>query len=587
MALLLSNPVNLETGCPTIPKWLASHLLVTEALLLLGEEPRSVALPKEDEPVPQEQLNVGPSHQEARSRIFEFCMRLISMHGLPRDELLAALRLFVLLTRDHAVAVEFVKRDGIPLLFRLLKSPSTLAEANSTHPYIAAILRHVIEDPATVQHIMRLEIKSFFSHPRTRAVEIGLFVRSCSAMALRDSATFIQITTDMCKLSSPYNTVKNISLKADPKPTELPLSKDDPTDMQIDSPVSTRATATSESLESLVHFLIAELIKSVKTDHVDAATGTTPKGPELSPEITHVSADPPNANQTVSSSTIVDPAYPCFVMQCLTELLFSYDSCKVAFLSYSPKKRTQTPAKDSATKHRTAALQFLISELMSFGTINPAPPPEAKQQIMPCNWAMSVVVALCVDTAPTEIKDVPHERASVRKFVLEAINRAIKDLPSEAGEARYSRLLALADLCYRLLTVRFNSGTRKSNDDSPTHISKVMLEKNFVATLTNALADVDPNFPNIRGVVTGILRPLEYLFVIFFGLVANADRELFRTKIAIKMSRPSDKHKETPPEEPENNDSDLSEEDDDTDDVDAEETPDLYRNSSLGMYVSY
>ena len=42
---------------------------------------------------------------------------------------------------------------------------------------------------------------------------------------------------------------------------------------------------------------------------------------------------------------------------------------------------------------------------------------------------------------------------------------------------------------------------------------KVMLEKNFVATLTNALAEVDPNFPDIRGVVTGILRPLEYLYV--------------------------------------------------------------------------
>lgn len=202
-------------------------------------------------------------------------------------------------------------------------------------------------------------------------------------------------------------------------------------------------------------------------------------------------------------------------MQCLTELLFSYDSCKIAFLSYSPKKRLHTPAKESGHRHRTAALQFLITDLMSFGTINPTPPAEAKKQISLCNWAMSVVVALCVDTTPAQdMKDVPPDRVSVRKFVLEAVNRAIKELPtSESTEARYSRLLALADLCYRLLTVRFNTTTRKANDEVPTHLAKVMLEKNFVATLTNALAEVDPNYPNIRGVITGILRPLEYLYV--------------------------------------------------------------------------
>ena len=71
-------------------------------------------------------------------------------------------------------------------------------------------------------------------------------------------------------------------------------------------------------------------------------------------------------------------------MQVLTELLFSYESCKVAFLSYSPKKRTHTPAKDSS-KHRTAAVQFFLSDVMTFGTINPQPPLEARRQITLCN----------------------------------------------------------------------------------------------------------------------------------------------------------------------------------------------------------
>lgn len=509
VALLLSNPLNVEAGHATVPKWLASHLLVTEALLMMGEEPRSVALPKEDEPVVTEDLHTGPRHPEARSSILDFCLRLLQVPSLPRDELLSALRLFVLLTRDHSMSLEFVKRDGVGALFRLLKESPTTANAPGTHPYIASVLRHIVEDPVTLQRIMQQEIKTLLSHPRHRLLDVGSYVRSCSAMALRDPKLFVQATAEVCEISTPYGPIKNISLKneAKPVPATTPSAEGAGVEMQIDAPVPQRSTP--ESLDSLIHFLISELIKSVKSE-------ATPEGPaqqttqpnELAPSDDSSASVAAEAKDTPSSPTI-DHTYSCFVMQCLTELLFSYDSCKVAFLSYSPKKRTHTPAKD---KHRTAALQFLINDLLSFGTINPAPPAEAKQQIMLCNWAMSVIVALCVDTAPTDIKEVPPERASVRKFVLDAINRAIKDLPaSETGEARYSRLLALADLCYRLLTVRFNTGTRKVSDDAPTHIAKVMLEKNFVATLTNALAEVDPNFPDIRGVVTGILRPLEYL----------------------------------------------------------------------------
>lgn len=51
------------------------------------------------------------------------------------------------------------------------------------------------------------------------------------------------------------------------------------------------------------------------------------------------------------------------------------------------------------------------------------------------------------------------------------------------------------------------------------------------------------------------------------------------------MSRASDKQKDSLLDKPESVDSDLSEgdEDDDMEDEEQEETPDLYRNSSLGM----
>ena len=68
-------------------------------------------------------------------------------------------------------------------------------------------------------------------------------------------------------------------------------------------------------------------------------------------------------------------------------------------------------------------------------------------------------------------------------------------------------------------------------------------------------------------------------------LALPADFAYGRTKIAIRMSRISDKHKDSLLPEPEEDDSDISEDEEETEDGDREETPDLYRNSSLGMYV--
>ncbi|KAI8975845.1 hypothetical protein BD414DRAFT_580582 [Trametes punicea] len=574
LSLLLSNPG--DGSHPVIPKWLPTQLLVIESLLVLGDAPRSVTLPKEDEPILREPIAQGSHHPEARNALFEFCVRLLAVPTLPKDELISALRIFVLLTRDAHFAESFVKRNGVAMLFQYLKISSGTQSGIGIQSYIAIILRHVVENMSTLQHVMRQHLRHFFSHARTRVVDVSTFISNHSSVALRDPEAFIMVTEDLCQISHPYASMKTISLKPEATSTSShqPGSGDKNDEMQLDEqPPQPAQYSPSEATEMLIHYLFGELVKTVKTDL--SSEGTTseaskPAEPPAGSDRRTEGGQPSSESQ--SPQEAVDYTYPCFIMQVTTELLFSYDCCKVAFLSYSPRKRNQTPAKEGTVKHRTASLQFLISDLLTFGTINPQPPAEARKQITLCNWAMSVIVALCVDTTIShDIKDVPAELVSIRKFVLEAISRALKDLPtSENTESRYSRLLALADLCHRLLTVRFNSG-KKAGEEAPTHIAKVMLEKNFVATLTNVLSEIDLNYPNIRNVVSSVLRPLEYL-----------------TKVAMKMSRVSDKSKELPEEEVETSESDISEEEDEdedeTENPESDEATDLYRNSSLGLF---
>ncbi|KAF8135467.1 hypothetical protein EV363DRAFT_1395968 [Boletus edulis] len=551
LALLLSNSSTTEPDHST-PKWLASHLLVTEALLNIGDQPIPIVLPKEGDPIVPQDLKLGPPYPDARSIVFDFCIRLLALPNLPRDEFLAALRLLVVLSRDHNIASKLVKRDAISLVFKHLK----VHGGAGSYSYIAIILRHVAEDLHILQGSMRQEIKRFLSQPRTRIVDVSSFVRNCSAVALRNPESFIEVIQSICQLQQPYSAIHHITLKPDVAGDGPPSSQESQkqTDMQIDSPTDVPRAPSDEALESVVHFLISELMSTYKPP--DGSTDTVPQSNKQQP----VSSVP--GEQSSTQTPMAHPDTPseqerythcCFLMQCLSELLFSYDACKLAFLSYNPKKqRQQSPSKDG--KYRAAVLQFFLSELVTYGTI--AAQPDAKARLHLCTWAMSVLVALCVDCSPgAEAKEVPADLVSIRKFALDVISRAIKEtLPSESMDARYGRLLALTDLCYRLLTVRFSN-------NGMTQIAKIMLEKNFVAILTNALGEVDLNFPNIRNLVASVLRPLENL-----------------TRIAIKMSRASEKAKDGSEGKAQ------SEEDIGVGDAAREETPDLYRHSALGMW---
>ncbi|TFK44714.1 hypothetical protein BDQ12DRAFT_730740 [Crucibulum laeve] len=561
------------------PKWLAAALLIIEALFTLADEPRVISHPKENEPIVQEPISVGPDCREARATVFSFCLRLLAFEDLLSDELLSVLRLFVLFTRDREMVAEFVQRDGPTFLFnRIRSSPVTGASS-----YIATILRHIIEDAAIIQRVMHLAIKRYFAQPRTQIVDMGTYVRNCSSMALRDSNIFIETTKSLCQLGQPFSTAPHISLKPHVTSSSEQASQTDnadQSDMQVDLPPNPATNNDAmKSADSIVHLLINELMTTMKVINDFSSPVSHSKGdiqpalpvsePEEASRSDAMPEDEDNNSNSRGTNVYDKYQYLCFLMQCLTELLFSYDTCKVAFLSYSPKKRLQTPAKEPQSKYRLATLQFLLSDLITFGTLDPQPNARIRNRHTLCNWAMSVIVALCVDTSSTqEAKEVSSELVSVRKFVLESVSRAIRDLPStENVDAKYGRLLALVDLCHRLLTVRFNS-SRKHQDEVPTHIAKIMLEKNFVATLTTALSDVDLNYPNARTLVASILRPLEYL-----------------TKVAIKMSRTSHKGKESFGGTKSESESSLeSDEEESMDDSGREETPDLYRNSALGMY---
>lgn len=640
-------------------RWFSSTLLVASAVLGLEEDTTEVKAKSKEDPSASEEAEpsatktsyLGWETNALQSQSLEW-LKKVADSPLERDSLLALYRLVMLTTRRPVCAEKFVKDGGIPAMFKpfLTDSPKDVA---GCQVYVILILRHVIEDKENLQLTMNQEVKSWLNsaaNPRSK-IDTSTVIRSLQQTSLRNPNAFLKASAAEMEMFD-YNSItgsglvraiqsstegdinsKEGSIKH-PAPAadvgdetmEMPASPTKVTfstaPQELDSHMADAtkpAAATSETLDTVMQFLLTELLRVSKESEAAAAlkkatssteTNPTSSEPDQGSKVEGNATEAPKSGEAASmtaeekekekSSGDGDGAYlyTSFIMQCLTELLSSYSCCKSSFTSFTRKRlfgnvkdfSAATPVKPRGS----GVLGFFLAELVPMGFLQSYEQAELRKRMAQSNWAMSVIVALSADvTIHTDIKEVAPELANVRRFVLDGIAKAIKDAStaSEPIEIRYGRLYALADLCYRLLTARPNggSGSAKQVEDLTLHMAKTMLEKNFVTILTGALADVDLNLPSVKTLLDGILRPLEHL-----------------TKVAIKMGkaeRVADKAKAALSSRGAHHPLDFSDEDDESTDygsMDDEEeldedgniagtgreaTPDFYRNSSLGMHT--
>ncbi|KNZ55488.1 hypothetical protein VP01_2663g5 [Puccinia sorghi] len=257
-------------------------------------------------------------------------------------------------------------------------------------------------------------------------------------------------------------------------------------------------------------------------------------------------------------------SHACFIMSWMSELLASYNECKISFMS-SHHRKGKSPAKSSTSsssfispdaKSKHEILNFMLCDLIPTGPLSQPNTTESQKKSAIASWAIMVLVALCHE--PNAGKEPSDVVTTARSFVLSGLARAIQDaiVSEEPVDTRYGRLPST------------------SPSEAPIQIAKIMLEKNFAALLSNALADVDLNFPSVQRLLNSILRPLEHL-----------------TKAVTKISRASSERKggdstaapastieveSVPPTESSGEDEEMM--------PTEEDAPDLYRNSALGLY---
>ncbi|TVY39925.1 E3 ubiquitin-protein ligase [Lachnellula occidentalis] len=610
--------------------WIAQILLVIEMLLCEDARPRKTRWTtptSEDDTLEGPVLETAePSVPEAeRLELFDKVLDILPRIGKDERLALAVLRILVILTRSRPMAQALSDKKNIQRLFVMAKQLAGVSSSRIQGP-LMLILRHCIEDDETIKQVMRAEIKAWFEGPRTqRTVIPSTYLQGLCNTAVRQPELFVVVTNEMVKynrwqytpsgetpsrhmslilketpVADLSNGASDDSVSPTVQATEDLTIQDVKTSTEGDSemPDVAKHAAPESKLpvvahpDGIIHYLLCELIT-----YKDVSDG-----PAV-PAIPTITADKSNAGPSSVDTPMIGastseggsqenkdakqtpkqefkseehPMYihRCFILQCLTELLASYNSTKVEFINWHKHKpvKAMTPSKP-----RSTAVNYLLYDLLPIGTLDHPETIDLRKQLVTSGWADSVLCALVTKTGerPVDAKreqqydiDDEPDLLHVRKYVLENILRAFgqASASTEPLDVKYARMLALSDLMSHIMSGKENAPPAEVNlaNVSQKQLRRIMYEKGFMTALTQSIAEIDLNFPGARRAVKYILRPLKTL----------SSTALVLSELGLISTTPD--HNDADEIESASSASEIED--------DREETPDLFRNSTLGMF---
>ncbi|KAI9885251.1 MAG: hypothetical protein M1823_002956 [Watsoniomyces obsoletus] len=623
---------SLEDSSP----WISQILLIMEKLLQDDARPQQIKWSPPltidaEVPKPIAELQEPVVSEEHKTRLLNAILEVLPRIGKDSSLALSVVRVLVILSRNRRLATRLGEKRNLQRLFVMVKQLAGMTAGNLQGGMLM-VLRNIIEDDDTIRQIMRSGIQAYFdTRTSSRQVDVTSYVRNLAHLVLRSPELFVEVTNELLKISKFDGSQRHgtLALKesggssseekepefksgeqvpaqndAGAAPTDegqsgsntlQPAGRTEESAVSRQSPVEAKIVV--DNPDGVIHLLLCELLLYKEIDDKEPATAskTTPSDtvnqPSVDVEMVDTESEHTSASASLSlpeqasrpESTGGAPfkaeqhpifVYRCFILQCLTELLLSYTRTKLEFISFSRKAAPQA----SSTKPRSGILNYLLNDLIPIGTLNQTEDVAFRKRQATSNWAMTTIVALVSKTTEkSTLKDANSpdpqdepELTLIRKFVLEHALKAYKDTTASSDnlDVKYAKLLSLADLFNRMQV----GVPCMTNVDSPTPtlyasqkpLAKLMLEKNFISSLTASIAEIDLNYPMAKRAVKYILRPLKQL-----------------TQSAVELSESSSLSSMAGQSEDDqiSSASSVSEMDDDR-----EETPDLFRNSTLGMF---
>ncbi|KAI3466413.1 hypothetical protein Pfo_023076 [Paulownia fortunei] len=453
---------------------------------------------------------------EESRKVLVIACDLIKRH-LPPVIMQAALQLCARLTKSHGLAVQFLESGGMVALFGIPRSCffpgyDTLA---------SAIVRHLLEDPQTLQTAMELEIRQTLSGNRHAGrISVRTFLTSMAPVISRDPGVFMRAVTAVCQLESSGG--RCIIMLSKEKEKEKEKSKASAVETAVSTNECVRITENkahdgsskfskghkkvSVNLTQVIDYLleIVSLYPSCRGDddctgHASAMEVDEPttklKGKSKVGETIKIGSD----SLSEKSAAL---AKVTFVLKLLSDILMMYvhavgvilrrdlEICQPRDFSY-----LECPGQGGIIHH-------VLHRLLPLSIDKSAGADEWRDKLSEkASWFLVVMAG--------------RSSEGRRRVVNELVKALSVFVNVESNSSKSSllpdkKVLAFVDLVYSILSKNSSSGHLPGSGCSP-DIAKSMIDGGIVHCLSGILQVIDLDHPDAPKVVNLILKSLESL----------------------------------------------------------------------------
>ncbi|GMY07746.1 E3 ubiquitin-protein ligase UPL2-like [Fagus crenata] len=533
-----------------VPMWVTTAFLAVDRLLQVDQklnseiveqlkrddvnsQQTSISIDEDKQTRLQSALGLVPKHTDIheQKRLIEIACSCIR-NLLPSETMHAVLQLCSTLTRTHSVAVSFYDAGGLSLLLSLPTSSLFPGFDNVA----ASIIRHVLEDPQTLQQAMESEIKHSFVAATNRhsngRVTARNFLSNLNSVISRDPVVFMQAAQSVCQVEMVGERAYIVLLKDrdkdkyKEKEKSLEKEKTQITDGKVAlGTVNSVASGTEhgklndlnsksvkvhrKSPQSFINVIellldsVCTFIPPLKDDVVADVQDTPPSSTDMEIDVTankgkgKAIATTSEENEANGDEASASLAKIVFILKLLTEILLMYASSVHVLLRRDAEISSCRGAqqKSPAGVHTGGVFHHILHKFLLYSRSS------KKDKKIDGDWrhklatrASQFLVASCVRST------------EARRRVLTEINCIFNDFVDSCNSfsAPGNNIPAFVDLLNDVLGARTPTGSYILAEASATFI-----DVGLVRSLTRSLQVLDLDHADSPKVVTGLIKALE------------------------------------------------------------------------------
>uniref|UniRef100_A0A5F8GGW4 E3 ubiquitin-protein ligase HUWE1 n=1 Tax=Monodelphis domestica TaxID=13616 RepID=A0A5F8GGW4_MONDO len=511
----------------------------------------------------------------------------VSMLGVPvdPDTLHATLRLCLRLTRDHKYALMFAELKSTRMILNLTQSSGF----NGFTPLVTLLLRHIIEDPCTLQHTMEKVVRSAATSgagSTTSGVvsgslgsrEINYILRVLGPAACRNPDIFTEVANGCIRIALPAP--RGSGTASDDEFENLRIKGPNAVQLVKTTPVKPSALPL---IPDTIKEVIYDMLNALAAYHAPDEDKSDPKAGVMTQEVSQILQDMGDeVYQQYRSLTRQGSDFDAQTGFAINTQVFATDGTSTETpQSGTPQGGASTPeesregkkdkegervseegkqkAKGSKPLMPTSTILRLLAELVRsyvgiatlIANYNYA---VGQSELIKedCSVLAFVLDHLLPHTQNAEDKDTPalarlflaslaaagsgtDAQVALVNEVKAALSRALAMAESTEKHARLQAVMCIISTIMESCPSTssfYSSTTAKTQHNGMNNIIRLFLKKGLVNDLARVPHSLDLSSPNMANTVNAALKPLETL-----SRIVNQPSSLFGSKSASGKSK--------------------------------------------------